>query len=83
MLASAAYLTAVLCHAVLDVPLLHRGCLYLLCRQVAVWAVFWLLVLFYAPIVAAIQAPVNMDNLRKVMLLSLLSPRKSSWVMSG
>lgn len=36
------------------------------CRQLAVWAVFWLLVLFYAPIVAAVQAPVNLDNLRKV-----------------
>lgn len=35
-------------------------------RQLAVWGVFWLLVLFYAPIVAAIQAPVNMDNLKKV-----------------
>jgi hypothetical protein len=32
----------------------------------ALWAVFWLLVVFYAPIVAAVQAPVNMDNLRKV-----------------
>lgn len=38
----------------------------LCCRQLAVWAVFWLLVVFYAPIVAVIQAPVNMDNLRKV-----------------
>lgn len=32
---------------------------------------FWLLVLFYAPIVAAIQAPVNMDNLRKVCIVVL------------
>jgi hypothetical protein len=41
-------------------------CVLSVCRQLAVWGVFWLLVLFYAPIVAAVQAPVNMDNLRKV-----------------
>jgi hypothetical protein len=35
-------------------------------RQLALWVAFWLLVLFYAPVVALIQAPVNMDNLMKV-----------------
>eukprot|EP00879_Flechtneria_rotunda_P009450 GHRR01009893.1.p2 GENE.GHRR01009893.1~~GHRR01009893.1.p2 ORF type:complete len:191 (+),score=19.94 GHRR01009893.1:70-573(+) len=35
-------------------------------RQLAVWAAFWVVVLFYAPVVALIQAPVNMDNLKKV-----------------
>jgi uncharacterized RDD family membrane protein YckC len=35
-------------------------------RYVAVWVAFWALVLFYAPVVALIQAPVNMDNLKKV-----------------
>lgn len=38
-------------------------------RWVVMWAAFWLLVLFYAPVVALIQAPVNMDNLRKVRWL--------------
>eukprot|EP00878_Enallax_costatus_P004467 GHUV01004707.1.p1 GENE.GHUV01004707.1~~GHUV01004707.1.p1 ORF type:complete len:727 (+),score=178.67 GHUV01004707.1:479-2659(+) len=41
-------------------------------RQLALWGVFWVLVLFYAPIVAAIQAPVNMDNLKKIPVLSEL-----------
>jgi hypothetical protein len=36
-------------------------------RQLALWVAFWTLVLFYAPVVALIQAPVNMDNLMKVI----------------
>jgi hypothetical protein len=37
-------------------------------RQLALWVAFWTLVLFYAPVVALIQAPVNMDNLMKVTI---------------
>lgn len=40
-------------------------------RQLAVWVAFWCLVLFYAPVVALIQAPVNMDNLMKVRLCAV------------
>jgi hypothetical protein len=66
LFADCGYIFGVVSCAALHGPLLCLGLSYLLCRQVAVWAVFWLLVVFYAPIVAAIQAPVNMDNLRKV-----------------
>eukprot|EP00879_Flechtneria_rotunda_P006438 GHRR01006767.1.p1 GENE.GHRR01006767.1~~GHRR01006767.1.p1 ORF type:complete len:1002 (+),score=295.37 GHRR01006767.1:144-3149(+) len=41
-------------------------------RQLAVWAAFWVVVLFYAPVVALIQAPVNMDNLKKIPVLASL-----------
>jgi hypothetical protein len=42
-------------------------------RRLGVWALFVLLVLFYLPIVAAIQAPVNMENLQKVSHLMVWS----------
>jgi hypothetical protein len=42
-------------------------------RQLALWVAFWTLVIFYAPVVALIQAPVNMDNLMKVVELLLLT----------
>ncbi|WIA40901.1 hypothetical protein OEZ86_004562 [Tetradesmus obliquus] len=41
-------------------------------RQLALWVAFWLLVVFYAPVVALIQAPVNMDNLMKIPFLKNL-----------
>lgn len=41
-------------------------------RQLAVWGAFWCLVLFYAPVVALVQAPVNMDNLKKARACCLL-----------
>eukprot|EP00882_Tetradesmus_deserticola_P033825 GHRQ01038674.1.p2 GENE.GHRQ01038674.1~~GHRQ01038674.1.p2 ORF type:complete len:261 (+),score=137.76 GHRQ01038674.1:44-784(+) len=53
-------------------------------RQLAVWVAFWLLVLFYAPVVALIQAPVNMDNLMKIPFLrSLLELQFVSSLIQG
>jgi hypothetical protein len=55
-------------------------------RSLGVWVMFVLLVLFYLPITAAIQAPVNMDNLQKVrggnlcgFSLERLCKRGSCW----
>jgi hypothetical protein len=61
-------------------PLLLLSCVTSCCRswevslrQLALWVAFWTLVLFYAPVVALIQAPVNMDNLMKVTRDCLLN----------